>query len=327
MTKMNLHPLHFQPIFKSVIWGGDRLATFKGVDTPLTDIGESWEVSGVPGRESIVDRGELKGKSLGELCHLYGPQLLGERVINRYGLRFPLLVKLICTSADLSIQVHPDDLMAATEFGSLGKTELWYIIEAARGATIISGVKRDLTPSEFDRLTARNRLIDQLERHISRPGDVFMVPAGRIHAICKGNTLLEIQEASDLTFRIYDYNRLGADGKPRELHLDHARRAIDYKHYDDSRLPAKAPVVGTTLLAGCEHFKTSRVIVTPEAGDIDIPLSDGSFAIAVCVDGCITLSGDGHEDIILPRGDSILIPACIESMTASGDATLIVTTC
>ncbi len=327
--KQKLKPLHFAPIFRSVIWGGDRLGAFKGVETPQTDVGESWEVSGVPARESVVDRGDFSGKTLGELCRLYGSELLGERVVNRYGNRFPLLVKLICTADDLSVQVHPDDLMAATEFDSLGKTELWYIIDAAPGATIISGLKHDLTPSEFDRLVTSGRLMNHLERHDSRPGDVFMVPAGRIHAIGKGNMLLEIQEASDLTFRIFDYNRRGGDGHPRELHLDHARRAMDFKHYDDSRIPAKTPRPGTTLLAGCEHFKTSRVIVTAGDSPVPLPLSEGSFAIAVCVDGCVTLSADepGSQAITLPRGDSVLIPACVKSMQASGDATLIVTTC
>lgn len=303
------------------------MAPFKGVDSPLTDIGESWEISGVPTRESIVDRGDFSGLNLGELCRRYGRDLLGERVINRYGNRFPILVKLICTSDDLSVQVHPDDLMAATEFDSLGKTELWYIIDAVPGATVISGLKRDITPSEFDRLTADNQLMAQLERHDSRPGDVFMVPAGRIHAIGKGILLLEIQEASDLTFRIYDYNRPGSDGQPRELHLDHARRAMDFKHYDDSRIPAKAQKDGTTLLAGCEHFKTSRVIVNDSISPVQVPLSEGSFAIAVCVEGHVQLTTADGDTVTLPRGDSILVPACISSMTASGNATLIVTTC
>ncbi|MCH5346265.1 MAG: class I mannose-6-phosphate isomerase [Muribaculaceae bacterium] len=326
MTKTVLYPLHFTPLLKSVIWGGDKLAPFKGIVSDRRDIGESWEVSGVPGRESVVDRGDLAGRSLGDLCQMFGSELLGERVVNRYGSRFPLLVKLICTSEDLSIQVHPDDLTAATEFDSLGKTELWYIIKAEEGARIISGVNRDITPSEFDQAVAEGNVITLLETHESRPGDVFLVPAGRIHAIGRGNLLLEIQEASDLTFRIDDYGRTEADGRRRPLHLEHARRVIDYKYYGGSRLAAPAPVAGSMLLAGCEHFKTLRLITTATRRWA-LPLSRGSFAIATCVEGNVTLSGDDFDDIALPAGDSILVPAAIRKATATGDATLIITTC
>lgn len=203
--------------------------------TPDTPIGESWEVSAVESSPCIIANGPLKGRDLISVVEEYGAELLGEAVYEQYGNKLPLLVKFIDARKDLSIQVHPDDALAARRHGKFGKTEMWYIIDAEPGACLYAGFKGSITPYEYRKRVEDGTICDVLARHEVHPGDVFYIPAGRIHAICGGIMLAEVQQSSDVTYRIFDYNRPGLDGKPRELHTDLAAEAIDFHVEDDYR--------------------------------------------------------------------------------------------
>ena len=198
---VNIKPFKFVPYLKSVLWGGERIAIYKGIDTDQHAIGESWEVSGVPGHESVVAEGEDRGLTLPQLIDRYRGALVGEAVYEKYGNTFPLLVKLIDAKRDLSLQVHPNDELAMKRHGSRGKTEMWYIIDADEGASIYAGLSQSITPDEYERMVADNTVMDVVARHESHAGDLFFLPAGRIHAIGAGNLLAEIQETSDITYR------------------------------------------------------------------------------------------------------------------------------
>ena len=202
----------FNSVLKPVLWGGDRLVAFKRLPAQCEPIGESWELSAMPGRESVVAQGEDQGLTLTGLVRRYGADLVGRDVYRRYGDRFPLLIKLIDARRDLSVQVHPGDEMAMRCHGCMGKNEMWYILEAEAGAIIRTGFNRRLTQAEFDRRMADGTLLEAVNAVESRPGDTFYIPAGQIHTIGAGNLLVEIQQSSDVTYRVWDYNRRDADG-------------------------------------------------------------------------------------------------------------------
>ncbi|HOV71793.1 MAG TPA: class I mannose-6-phosphate isomerase, partial [Dysgonamonadaceae bacterium] len=228
---MNLYPLKFNPILKPVIWGGSDICKFKHI-TPLIDgIGESWEISGVKGHISIISNGELAGTSLEELLLKEKSRLVGEKIYEKYGNTFPLLIKFIDARDNLSIQVHPDDELAKKRHNSFGKTEMWYVINASPDAFLYSGFEKGITPDEYVERIKNDTFIETLKKHYVKPGDVFFIPAGRVHAIGAGCFIAEIQQTSDITYRIYDYNRKDADGNPRELHTELAKDAIDYTVY------------------------------------------------------------------------------------------------
>ena len=209
----------FNNILKPVLWGGDKLVAFKRLPSQEVPIGESWELSAMPGRESIVADGKDRGMTLTQLVQRYGAELVGEDVYRCYGDHFPLLIKFIDAKRDLSIQVHPDEEMARRRHNSLGKNEMWYILDADKGALIHTGFKRSITAEEFDRLLADGTILDVVNATESKPGDIFYIPAGQIHTIGAGNLLVEIQQSSDITYRVWDYNRRDADGNLRELHV------------------------------------------------------------------------------------------------------------
>ena len=229
-----LYPLTFETIFKDKIWGGQKINTVLGKDfSPLPNCGETWEVSDVEGNVSLVKEGALQGKSLRELVAQYKGELVGNHVYEQYGDRFPLLIKFIDANDDLSIQVHPNDELAKQRGVGHGKTEMWYIIQADEGAKLNSGFKREVEKEEYVKAVADNTIQDLLNIESVQPGDVFFLPAGRVHYIGKGLLLAEIQQTSDTTYRIYDFDRVDAtSGQKRELHTDLAVDAIDYHHYD-----------------------------------------------------------------------------------------------
>ena len=212
-----MNPFKFTPYLKSVIWGGERIAALKNIETDLTDIGESWEISGVQGNETVVSEGADKGLKLSELIAKYGARLVGEDVYARYGTEFPLLVKIIDARRDLSVQVHPDDKLAAQRHGCAGKTEMWYILATEPDAKIYAGLSRQLDPETYRRDVENKTIMNDITAHDSHPGDIFFLPAGRVHAIGAGNLLLEIQQPRDITYRIYEYDRRDANGNPRML--------------------------------------------------------------------------------------------------------------
>lgn len=313
-------PIRFVPYLKSVIWGGEKISRYKGIEQPDARIGESWEISAVPGHESVVAEGPYKGMTLTELIERFGADLLGRTVFDTYGGKFSLLVKLIDANDNLSVQVHPDDALAMERHGSLGKTEMWYIIHAEEGARIYSGLNREMTPEEYVRRVADNTIEETLAVHESHPGDVFFLPAGRVHAIGAGNLLAEIQESSDVTYRIYDYDRRDAQGNTRELHTELAKNAIDYTFHDDYRSDPADPSDSHALIAECDHFKVSRVLLD---GEMSFSYDDASFTVVMCLEGECSVGSDGGI-MKLKRGETVLVPAALTSFKLKGKGTLLI---
>ena len=317
-----LYPIKFNPLLKSLVWGGEKIAPYKGIKTDQHNVGESWEISGVPGNESVVAEGCLAGKTVVELLEEYKEQIVGRHVYANTGNQFPLLIKFIDAASDLSIQVHPDDALAGVRHnGSKGKTEMWYVIEADKDAYLLSGLSKTITPEEYEKMVADNTITDVIARHNVKKGDVFFLPAGRIHAICGGCFIAEIQQTSDITYRIYDYGRMGLDGKPRELHTELAKDAIDFKAYSDYRTDYVTRENENTPLVECQYFTTSLL-------DLTQPLTQGlaerdSFTIVICTEGegTVTVEGDNidqqYKTVSLRQGETVLVPACATSMTVT----------
>ena len=311
-------PLKFEPFLRTMVWGGDKIAAYKGIDTDIERIGESWEVSGVPGHESVVAEGPLAGRSISSLVHEYKDELVGKHVYAKNGDEFPLLFKFIDALQDLSIQVHPDDAMALRRHGERnGKTEMWYVIGAEPGGSLYCGLKQPITPEEYAAKVADGTITDVLARYEVHPGDVFFLPAGRIHAICSGCFIAEIQQTSDLTYRIYDYGRMGLDGKPRQLHTELAQEAIDYKVFDSYRTDYTPQENEEVELVSCPYFTTSLYDLTlPYAKDLS---EIDSFMVVMCLEGSGCLEVDG-ESVDLQQGESILIPASADDLCFVPDA-------
>lgn len=302
-----MKPLRFIPILKSLIWGGDKIASYKGLETTQRNIGESWEISGLRGDESVVAEGEYAGLRLPELIDRLKGTLVGEAVYRRHGNEFPLLAKFIDARQDLSIQVHPNDRLAQARHGKNGKTEMWYVVGADEGAHLKVGFSRVLTPQEYERRIADNTLTDVLCDYPVRPGDSIFLPAGRVHTICAGTFIAEIQQTSDLTYRIYDYGRKGPDGKPRELHTELAKEAIDYTVSADYRTRYRAIKNRETVLAVCPYFTTSLYDLTQP---VEKDLSDlDSFLIVIGIEGAGTLRDDEGNELAIGQGQTLLVPA------------------
>lgn len=314
-------PIRFEPYFKTVIWGGDRIFRYKGLNREEPNIGESWEISAVPGHESVVAEGIYAGRNINDLVMDFGTDLLGRSVMSRYGANFPLLIKFIDARDRLSVQVHPDDRLAGERHGSLGKTEMWYIIDSDPGAKIYSGLNVEMTPQEYERRVADGTFAETLAEHDSHRGDVFFLPPGRVHAIGAGNLLAEIQESSDITYRIYDYGRRDAQGKTRELHTDAARDAIDFRVHSSYKNPRPSGSVACERLVECEHFITSRILLD---GKLDLNLDFDSFAVLICLSGAASLHTPGGTTQ-LKQGSTVLLPAVMTSCTLSGNASLLLT--
>jgi len=300
-----------------MVWGGEKIAPFKGVRTDKQKIGESWEISAVERHLSIVANGPFKGRSLKSLIHEYGPEVVGRKVYEQFGDEFPLLIKFIDAKDDLSIQVHPNDELAAkTNPGMLGKTEMWYVIGADEGAHLLSGLTQEITPEEYEERVRNNTITDVLAKHEIKVGDVFYLPAGRIHAICSGAFVAEIQETSDLTYRIYDYGRLGFDGKPRQLHIEEAKRAIDYKVYPSYKTEYSEVMNDETMLVKCKYFTTTLYDLdkgfTKDLGGLD------SFLVVMCVKGSgrlVDTESDGSvHELPVRKGHTVLVPASSKSI-------------
>ncbi len=307
-----MEPLKFEPIFKTLVWGGEKIAPYKGIETDQKHIGESWELSGVAGNESIVAEGPFKGRSIAQLVKEFKGELVGKHVYENTGDEFPLLIKFIDALSDLSIQVHPnDELAAARHNGSKGKTEMWYVVAAEPGAHLLTGLTKSITPEEYAAKVADGTITDVLARYDVHPGDVFFLPAGRIHAICGGCFIAEIQQTSNITYRIYDYGRLGLDGKPREVHTELAKDAIDYTVYKDYRThyePAKDEEIE---VVSCKYFTTSIYDLTlPYAKDLS---GIDSFMVVMCLSGEGVIEVDGCETPVR-QGETVLIPASADDV-------------
>ena len=307
---MKLYPFLFQPNLHTVVWGGDRLCPYKGLPASSEPIGESWEVSVVPSSPSIIANGEYAGRDLISVINEAPEDILGQAVNERYHGQLPLLVKFIDAQKDLSIQVHPNDVMAQREHGKMGKSEMWYIIDAKPGSYLYAGFKQEITPEAYKQHVADGTITDVLARHEVKTGDVFYLPAGRVHAIGAGILLAEVQQSSDVTYRIFDYNRPGMDGKPRELHTELAAQALDYHVESEYRTLYNENINRANLIVDSPYFSV-RVTETAETFHRNL-LKYDSFVITMCIEGdChIRLRATG-EELLLREGNSVLIPAVL----------------
>ena len=314
----------FNSILKPVLWGGDKLVAFKGLPASDEPIGESWELSAMPGRESLVSDGPDKGMTLTDLVRRYGADLMGEDVYRRYGDRFPLLIKFIDAKRDLSIQVHPDDALALRDHGCKGKTEMWYILSADEGAIIRTGFNRNLTLEEYDCRVGDGTILEVINVTASRAGDVFYIPAGQIHAIGAGNLLVEIQQSCDITYRVWDYNRRDADGNLRELHTRQAREALSYEALDGHVDCFSRDLLGITPLVSCPDFEVNRLDI---ADNYRLEWAEPhSFVAMICLEGETTLHVEGMPPVTLSQGETVLIPAVAEVVEMHGNAQLLMAT-
>ena len=308
-----MYPLKFEPILKQTLWGGDKIIPFKHLNETLPNVGESWEVSAVEGSESVVANGADKGYTLPEMVRKYKEELVGEANYARFGNKFPLLIKFIDAKLDLSIQVHPGDELAKKRHNSFGKNEMWYVIAADKGAKLISGFAEEITPKEYKDRVHNGTFAEVLQTCAIEPGDVFYVPAGRVHGIGAGAFVAEIQQTSDITYRIFDYNRKDKDGKSRELHTSQALDAINYEVLDDYRTKYEPLKDEPVELVACPYFTTS-VYDMSEQISCDYSELD-SFVIFICIEGsCLMTDNEGNE-VRLGAGETVLLPATTQELT------------
>ena len=307
----------FEPLLKQTIWGGSKIVTFKHLQSDLDNVGESWEISGVPGDESVVANGEWKGKTLNEVLSEMKDKLVGADNYQRFGNRFPLLIKFIDARQDLSIQVHPDDETAHKQGKPMGKTEMWYVMDSDEDASLKVGLKKKITPEEYAQMVEDDTICDALGNYQVKSGDCFFIPAGRIHAICSGSFIAEIQQTSDVTYRIYDYKRKDKDGNYRQLHTKEAAEAIDYTVLDDYRTDYTPVKNEATPLVSCSLFTTAVYDLT-EPMTLDYSELD-SFVILIAVKGegsILTSSGDTYT---FREGESVLLPATTDIVKVEGN--------
>jgi len=298
-----MYPLKFEPILKQTLWGGDKIIPFKHLNETLPNVGESWEVSAVEGSESVVANGADKGYTLPEMVRKYKEELVGEANYARFGNKFPLLIKFIDARLDLSIQVHPGDELAKKRHNSFGKNEMWYVIAA-----------EEITPKEYKDRVHNGTFAEVLQTCAIEPGDVFYVPAGRVHGIGAGAFVAEIQQTSDITYRIFDYNRKDKDGKSRELHTSQAMDAINFSDVqDDFRTEYERVQNEPVEMVASPYFTTSVYDMTEE---ITCDYSElDSFVIFICVEGSCRLTDDNQNEITLRAGETVLLPAAVQEVT------------
>jgi len=306
-----LYPLKFTPILKDKIWGGTKLKNIFGKAAITDKLGESWELSGIEGEESVVENGFLAGNNLSELIEVYMGELVGDKVYDTYGLSFPLLFKLIDANENLSIQVHPGDEVAAERHNSFGKTEMWVVLQADENAELIIGFNQDCSKEDYLEALDTDKVEDLLQHVPVKSGDVFFIPAGLVHAIGKGVVIAEIQQSSDITYRIYDYKRVDDNGNERELHTEQALDVIDFSAAQNPKT-AYFPVLNQiTPLVSCEYFSTNLI-------QFDMPLTRNygtidSFVAYMCLEGSFIVETNDSK-LLVNKGDTILIPACINQV-------------
>lgn len=306
----------FKPLLMQSLWGGEKIIPFKHLDRDLTNVGESWEISGVKNNETVVDGGEYDGTPLNVLVERLGPKLVGQDNYERFGNEFPLLIKFIDARDDLSIQVHPTDEIALRQGRRRGKTEMWYLMSSDKGAKLYSGLKKKITPEEYAAMVENDTICDALAQYEVKEDDVFFLPAGRIHAIGAGCFLAEIQQTSDVTWRIYDFKRKDKDGNYRELHTKQAAEAINYnveKDYRTNYLPEKNQGVN---LVSCPYFNTA-VYDLNEPMTIDYSELD-SFVILIGLSGEGTVTDAKGNTTSLKAGETILLPATNAQVKVEG---------
>ncbi|MVN92837.1 type I phosphomannose isomerase catalytic subunit [Mucilaginibacter aquatilis] len=307
-----LYPLKFKTIYKDKIWGGQKIKTYLHKDFgDLPNCGETWEISGVKSDVSVVENGALQGQSLAALLEEHKDALVGKSVYERFGNEFPLLVKFIDANEDLSIQVHPDDELARKRHNSFGKTEMWYVIEADPGSSLIAGFSEEVDEKTYVEKLNSGNLTDILNREDVKAGDVFFLPAGRVHTIGKGLLIAEIQQTSDITYRIYDFDRVDDKGNKRELHTEEALAAIDYKKYPNYRTDYTPVKNEDVHLVSCPYFTTNVMDYTENVSK-DYSAFD-SFVIHVCLEGSYELQYNG-ESYAVKMGECLLLPNTVDKV-------------
>jgi len=309
----SLYPLKFQPILKDKIWGGSKLKTKLNKDfSPLPNAGESWEISGVEGDISVVSNGFLAENDLQDLVEIYMGDLVGDKVYEQFSMEFPLLIKFIDANDVLSIQVHPDDELSKERHQAYGKTEMWYVIEADKGAELIVGFNQEVDKTTYMEKLEAGQLEEVLNKETVEEGSCFFIPAGRVHAIGKGILLAEIQQTSDVTYRIYDWNRTDDKGNSRELHTDLALDAIDYSFEKKYRSDYQAKANESTELVRCPYFTTNLIELDREI-EKDYNELD-SFVIYMCLEGGFEIDYGVEEKVSVSKGESVLVPAVLTNI-------------
>ena len=303
---MNLYPLKFYPILKERLWGGTKLGTLLGKELESDLIGESWELSGVTGNVSIVANGSFKGTTLTDLINRFPEEILGKSVLERFGKEFPILIKFIDAQKDLSIQLHPNDELARKRHNSFGKTEMWYIMDADKDAELIIGFKEDISKETYVDSLKNDTLTDLLNYENVKEGDAYFISAGKIHAIGAGVLIAEIQQTSDQTYRVYDYNRKDAQGNLRELHTELSIDAISYVKQNDFKVSYQQDTNVSNPMVNCPYFRTNFISLNK---NIKFDVSDrDSFTIYMCIDGEVTIE-NGFGSISIKKGETVLVPA------------------
>lgn len=306
----------FNPLLKSILWGGEKIVPFKHLTSDQKQVGESWEISGVKDNESVVSNGEYKGWTLNKLVDTLKDKLVGKENYARFGNEFPLLVKFIDAREQLSIQVHPTDEQAQAQGLGRGKTEMWYVMESDADASLRSGLKQKITPEQYKEMVENDTITEALCEYPVKEGDVFFLPAGRIHSIGAGCFLAEIQETSDVTYRIYDFKRKDAEGNYRQLHTKEAAECIDYTVYPDYRTQYEARKNEPVELVSCPYFTTSVYDLT-EPMTLDYSDLD-SFVIFVGLKGEGEITDAEGNTISFRAGESVLLPATATTVKVSG---------
>ena len=311
-----MKPLKFKALLKQTIWGGDKIIPFKHLDDHLENVGESWEISGVPGNETVVADGEYAGKKLNELVIEQKDKLVGKANYERFGDEFPLLIKFIDARQDLSIQVHPTDEIAKRQGKERGKTEMWYIMDSDKDAKLYSGLKKQITPEQYKAMVEDDTITDALAQYEVKEDDCFFLPAGRIHAIGTGCFLAEIQQTSDVTYRIYDFKRKDKDGNYRQLHTKEAAECINYTVEDDYRTHYEHKKNEGVTLVECPYF-TTAVYDLDEPMTLDYSELD-SFVILIGLKGKGTITDNEGNTVTISAGESILVPATTDTLRVEG---------
>ncbi|HEX8563078.1 MAG TPA: type I phosphomannose isomerase catalytic subunit [Flavobacterium sp.] len=312
------YPIKCKPILKDRIWGGQKLSTLLNKDIGSETTGESWEISTVPGDISIISNGTFAEKPLDEIIRAYPDEILGTEVGKRFGTQFPLLFKYLDAREDLSIQVHPNDELAKKRHNSFGKTEMWYVMQADEGSRIIVGFKEAASPEEYLKHLEDKTLVDILDQIPVEAGDVFLLDTGTVHAIGAGIVIAEIQQTSDITYRIYDFDRKDPNGNPRQLHIEEAIEAINYEETDAQKVYERDSNRSNPMV-DCEYFTTNFL---PLDGNLPVRKDGSSFTVYMCVDGSFEISYSGMSSKF-GKGDTVLVPAAMSEFELVGTATLL----
>ncbi|MDO6820573.1 type I phosphomannose isomerase catalytic subunit [Zobellia sp. 1_MG-2023] len=313
-----MHPLKFNPILKERLWGGTKLKDVLGKPIENDITGESWELSTVPGDISVVSNGDLAGASLQDLIEKDPESVLGKSVYERFGTDFPILIKFIDAKQDLSIQLHPNDELAKKRHNSFGKTEMWYVMDADDDASLIVGFNKDVSKEEYAESMKNDTLLDLLNYEKVKEGDTFFINTGKIHAIGAGVLLAEIQQTSDVTYRVFDFNRRDKNGNLRELHTEQALDAIDYNKKDDFKVKYDNTKDKVNQMVDCPYFKTDFLDLN--AGMTQDVTNRDSFTIFMCVGGAATIANE-NGSVQIQKGETTLLPASSNTIKITTEGT------